>query len=489
MNAVEKSNVLIFAIHRTVDWWKHIGQNLGLGKSVVVTDLAGEGDVSIVADFYRELRRLRAQLNPDSGLLSPHEVSDVIARCRTLRWQDRRLAAAMVHAMATVLDRVLESARPQIVLSFPIDRYVKDVLERMACARGIAYFELTASVVPEMAMLLHRGRLLQVDSMPNAELLNQKRRELVDPVFVPTYVLRKSSYGTAKFVRTYGYFWMRAIAFKLISRLKRDPLNLHYLDAQPSLGHKNRLEDIRILRMCDQDWRMKLDAVPVEKRVLFGLQLFPEAAIDYWIRSVDLIDHENIVVEAASAYSKAGYTILVKDHPLQFGFRQVRLLERLTALPKVIVVPYDVSGNDLLAVVGTNFTFTGTLGLQAALAGLKSVVTDSYYSNDSDFIVFRTREEIEHLPARTMAHCFKEPLEHRQNRMVAHLLRGSFFGDFFSFKGFDSKRPAPQAQALAAALGSRLRQLLAEGRLSAPRPNPASDDAVVENAAVERASP
>ena len=486
MSATAKGSVLIFAIHRTVDWWKYIGQNLGWRSSIVVTDLTGKGDISIVTNFYRELRRLRAQLQPESGLLSPAEVGDVIARCRTLRWQDPHLAKAMVHAMAIAFNRVLDDVMPDVILSFPIDRYVKDVLERMARARGIPYCELTASVVPEMAMLLHRGRLLQVEAVPDAELLRQKRLELVNPLFVPTYVARRSGYSRSRFVRTYVYFWVRAIAFKVISKLKRDPLNLHYLDAQPTLGHKSRFEDMRILTMCDHDWRAKLDAVPIERRVFFGLQLFPEASIDYWIRNLDLIDHENVVVEAATAYSEAGFTILVKDHPLQFGFRQVRLLERLTSVPNVVLVPYDVSGNDLLAVVGTNFTFTGTLGLQAALAGLKSVVTDSYYSNESDFIVFRNREDIKRLPARTLAHGFNETLEQRQNRIVAHLLRGSFFGDFFSFRGFDSNHPTQQVRALAAAIGSRLNQLIAQGKLTVPSSKPASGSMAVDNVDVER---
>ena len=45
------------------------------------------------------------------------------------------------------------------------------------------------------------------------------------------------------------------------------------------------------------------------------------------------------------------------------------------------------------------------------------------------------------------------------------LLRGSFAGDFFSFKNFDADRPAPGALALSHALGQRLDQLIAEDRL------------------------
>ena len=45
---------------------------------------------------------------------------------------------------------------------------------------------------------------------------------------------------------------------------------------------------------------------------------------------------------------QAGYHIFVKDHPLQFGFRQRELFERLSKLPLGHLVPYDVSANFLL---------------------------------------------------------------------------------------------------------------------------------------------
>lgn len=457
--------VLIFGIHRTVAWWHYLGQNMGWGDVVVVTDLRGEGDISIVEDFYAELKRLRSDPAPNSPLLSDAEINDVIARCRTLRWLDRKLAVTMTIAMSIVLERVLDRVHPRVVLSFPIDRYVKDVLERLARKRGVTYLELTASVVPGMSMLLHRGALVQSAQEPSAELTREKTAEIANPGFVPSYVPHRSKYTRARFIRTLCYFRARALALRAISYLRRDPLNLHYLDAQPFLGHKCRWKDIRIVGLCDLEWKRKLDAFPREKRVFFGLQLFPEASIDYWIRNAELIDHENLVVEAADTFSRAGYLVLVKDHPLQFGFRQTELLDRLRAFPGVVIVPYDVPGNELLGLVGVNFTCTGTLGLQAALSGLKSVATESYYSNEEDFILFHRSADIGQLPARVAAAAFDGPLIERQQRIIRHLLRGSFEGDFFSFKRFDAGSPAPGALGLAQALDRRLDQLAAEGRI------------------------
>jgi hypothetical protein len=153
--------------------------------------------------------------------------------------------------------------------------------------------------------------------------------------------------------------------------------------------------------MCEPDWRRHLQHVAPSRRVLFGLQLFPEASIDYWIDNLDLVANEALVVEAAQAYAGSGYLVLVKDHPLQFGFRRTQLLEQLRAIPNVVIVPYEVGGNELLDLCAVNFTCTGTLGLQAALLGKVAVGTDSYYTNDDDFVIFRKRSEIPGLPARS----------------------------------------------------------------------------------------
>src|SRR5262245_21483410 len=262
-----RAMVMIFAIHRTVAWWKFVGEHLGLGKPLVVTDLRGEGDVSIVDDFYRALGRLPEDASLQSSLLTEQETLEVIARCRALRWLDRKLAVRMVHAMAEVLDRLLEDVKPTFVLSFPIDRYVKDVLERRAAARGIHYLELTAAVSSGMSMFLRRGRLITLDRQPDTDLVELKRRELVDPAFMPSYVPRRARYTPFRFMRVFALARARSFVFKAISILKRDRLNLHYLDAQSFLGHKPRVADVKVLRMANPNWKEALQRTPREKRI------------------------------------------------------------------------------------------------------------------------------------------------------------------------------------------------------------------------------
>lgn len=445
------NSVLIYAINRTDAWWKHVGDNLGFSRNVVVTDIRGTGDCDVIDDFYAEFDRQSRASRP--LVLDTAELDDVIARCRLLRWLPRAQAAAMVRGMEFAFGRVLDSVKPAIVVSFPIDRYVSDVLERLAGKRGMPYVELTASLISGMAMLMYRGQLVKTGYRPSEDELDARVKEIANPSFTPSYVQNSVRYTATRWLRTFAYFRIRGHGFKLISWLKRDPLNLHYLDAQAFLGHKPRLSDLRVLKMVDWQWRDRLADFPPERRVFFGLQLFPEASIDYWLANRDLIDYENLMVDAAQAFSRAGWLVLVKDHPSQFGFRQSELIERLRALPNVVFVPYDVSGNEVMSLVKCNFTLTGTLGLQAALLGLTSLVAPTYYTTPDDFVLIRERADAHTLPDRVALTAPATDVAKRQRRVLGQLMEGSFVGDFFSFRGFRRESPAPSVAALASELG------------------------------------
>lgn len=455
---------LIYAIHRTHGWWRHVGNHLGYEAFTVLTDQRGTGDRWLTDDFYRAYRSRYAARDTASDLLTAAEVDDVIARCRVLRWKSKRQAAAMALAMADAVEKVLTEVRPSVVLSFSIDNYVQDVLARRTRAAGTPYYELTASALPGMCMLMHRSRLIMLPEPADPAEVEARVNEIADPEFTPSYVQGQAAYTPGRFIRTLGYFRIRAAFFRLYSWLKNDPLNVHFLDAQPELGHKAKWSDIRIIGMVEPDWQARVEAVPRERRVLFGLQLLPEAAIDYWLDNLDLVRHEDMLVEIATRLTAAGYLIVVKDHPLQFGFRQTELIERLKALPNVVFVPYEVSGNALLSMCAINVTGTGTLGLQAALLGNTSVVCDAYYvASEADFVVVKSWDDLADLPARIAKHRPPASLHDLRARIIAQLLRASFTADFFSFRNFDPAAENASVAELGRILGSWLRRMGPEG--------------------------
>ena len=456
------SKILIYTIHRSYPWWREVGNNLGYDEAIVASCVRGDGDIDVVDDYYAAYHRLTREGALASPLLSVAQLDDVIARCRVLRWLPHRQAAAMAMAMAEAFDKLLTSVNPGAILSFPIDRYVSDVLERLAKARGIPYLELTPGVVPGTSMLLYRGRLITRKAEPSEEEIETATKIIANPVYVPSYLPSQARYSRTKFLKILGYFKIRGWVFKAISLAKRDPLNLHYLDSQAFLGHKPKWRDIRITTMFDADWRTRLDDFPIDRRLFIGLPLFPEASIDYWIEPLEMIQFEDLVVDVATAMATAGFLVLVKDHPLQFGFRQTELIDRLKAISGVVMVAYDVSGNEMLDLVGVHFTTTGTLGLQTALFGKKSIVTESYYTTSADFIILGSRAEIKDLPQRVIDTPAPASLPERQRRIIKQLLKGTINEDLYSRNGFNGRNPSPAIAAMGRVLGDMIETVTAK---------------------------
>jgi hypothetical protein len=436
--------IVFFTIHNTTPWWRYIGSQVDFAEVTVLSDHRNDGDRCLVDDFYRFLRRGDAEVVAidrfgDDGC------SEIILRCRTLRSLKNSVALRMIGAMAQAIESAFEEIRPELVLTFTMDRYVMDVMARVASKQGIEFLEITTSIIPEEVMLLRRGRLIKLWD-PDEEHVEAATRLLVEANFAPTYVRNLRRFSKFRYWKVFGYFALRAAFFNVKRHVVRDPLNLHYLDSLKRLKHKVRLRDVAVLGLIDHQWERHLALVPKDRRVFFGLQLFPEASMDYWLQSQDMLAHDEIVVRYCEVLGRAGYHIFVKDHPLQFGFRQRGLMTRLSELSSVSLVPYEVSANRLLADCAVSITFTGTIGFQAALAGLCSVVTEPYYATAEHFVHVRDAATIENLPERLAAWRPLEPVAQARLSVVRHLAEGSVPGDYFTWQKFDPEDAEARAK-------------------------------------------
>ncbi|MGT2434914.1 hypothetical protein ACU4GH_02590 [Bradyrhizobium betae] len=385
--------IVFFTIHSTTAWWKFLASRIDFADVTVLSDLRGEGDYSLVDDFYRFM----TSSDPAKVALDRYGedgCTDIILRCRSLRSLKRDLAMRMIGGMTQAIELAFDRLDPRLVLTFTMDRYVMDVMDRVARARGIDFLEMTASIIPDQIFFHRRGQLVPLKE-PSEDELTVAVDALCSGDFAPVYVKNARDFSKKRFWQVFGYFAVRGAFFDLWRYLKRDRYNLHYIDALKRLKHKVRPGDVEVLDLLRKDWRSRLDAVPRERRVFCGLQLFPEASLDYWLKSYDMLPHDDVVVRYCEVLGAAGYHTFVKDHPLQFGFRQRELYERLSKLPDVTCVPYDISANFLLSQCEVSVTFTGTIGFQAALAGLCSVVTEPYYATDEYFLHVRKFADID----------------------------------------------------------------------------------------------
>ena len=459
-------DVMFFSYRSTDAWWQYLAEKLDFTTSTcVVSDMRGDGTINIVDDFYTHIRN-KDCANFAVQHLSAETCDDIIRRCRVLRNLKKTTALSMIGAMWLTLDHIIAEKKPRLAMSFAMDRYVLDVLERVLKSHGIQFLEMTASIIPDQVMFMSRGQLIPVRD-PVAEDIAQARKQIVNDRFTPSYVNQTKQYNRRQYWRTFVTYKLRGLSYQLTRHLKRDKLNLHYLDALNHLDHKPRLRDCSVLNDFNHDWEAQLKATPRNKRVFIGLQLLPEASLDYWINDVSLLDTEQAILDICHVLGEAGFTLFVKDHPLQFGFRKRALIKSLATIPAVVLVPYSIPATQLLKECEITVTFTGTIGFQSAVAGACSIVCGAYYSDETNFIHFRNSSEIAALPekiAEFQNNKTQGITDESIDGLLANILAASAPGDLFSFKKFDKTQPQhiKRTETLVKSLNRYLPQFLAK---------------------------
>jgi hypothetical protein len=459
--------LVFFTIHSTTPWWKYLGSRIDFADVTVLSDLRGEGDRSLVDDFYHFMGKSDAA-GAAIARFGDDGCADIILRCRVLRSIDRGLALRMIGGMTQAIERAFDDLDPDLVMTFTIDRYVMDVMERTARARGIDFLEMTTSIIPDEVMFMRRGQPVWLRE-PSNDNVDAAVGVLCKADFAPAYVRDAKRFSTARFWRVFGYYALRGAYFNVWRFLKRDRYNIHYMDALKRLKHKVRMGDVAVLKLLDRNWERRLAELPRERRVFLGLQLFPEASMDYWLKSPAMLAHDDVLVRYCEVLGGAGYRIFVKDHPLQFGFRQRELFVRLSKLPFVTLVPYDVPANLLIEKCAVSVTFTGTIGFQAALAGLCSVATDPYYATEEHFLHIRNVEEIGSLAEKLANWRPPDDIVATRREIMRQLASISIEGDYFGWRKFDPQEQAAReaVEPLARSLNAYLPKFLKSRKTAA----------------------
>lgn len=457
------ARVMVYPLHNTTAWWRHVAKNLTFATDTTVVSDLKDADICITPAFYKTMNDARAgQLALDA--FGSEGCAEIIARCRFLRVFDPDMAHRMIGAMWRAIDEAVERYAPDVLLSCVVDRYSLDIFERVLRKRGVRYVGLAISPVPDQIMFMAKGEYLPVCE-PSDQEIEDAIATLTPPHFLPSYV-GTQSFGLKRFARLYGYFTLRWLTFEVLQLWERNPFEHRYRSTRdPASGFRIRLRDWEVVRQVNPRWRERFDATPRERRIFLGLQVVPEAAIDQWVQDLGLIRHEEVFERAATVLTAAGYQVFVKDHPSQFGFRQIEHVRRLTAIPGVTFVPYEVPGRTLTDNCHATLTLTGTVGLQAALSGRGAIVSsDTYYAFPGRFILLNTREDIETLPQALRA--FTPPADlHQDRRMVVrHLLRSSVPGTLNWLKWSPASDPDNKVDGTIQSLNQYGPQLLPDGR-------------------------
>ena len=416
--------VLLYTRHNATEWFRYVASKLTVAsETLIMSELRDEGDVSIADDFYR------AYADRDIAALAVERLGEpacdeIIARCRLLRHLDRTQAVRMIGAVIVSCEAVLDRFRPDAFVAFRIDSYVLDVMERLLRERGIPYVGLwRAAIVPDMIFFTARGEYRAVRE-PAASEVEAFVRRMVAPEFKATSVNRGARYDFQTFFRKYVQWNARDLVVHLQGRLKRDPLGYRYMVTSRTVPeYKLRFANRKWVQYVRPDWEAEFDRTPEDRRIFIGLQVNPESTIDYYVRNLELAQYETVLFRIVDVLTAAGYRIFLKDHPNMFGRRSIGFIRKVAARPPVVLVPYAVSSNKLVRESAATFTWTGTIGLQASMAGRCPIVVDPTYLMPGAFIQITGLDDIASLPERIKAFVPPVDLDALQKETARHVLR------------------------------------------------------------------
>jgi hypothetical protein len=345
----------------------------------------------------------------------------------------------MIGAMWLTAMDLIDRYQPDLFVSYVVDRYLLDVFERALARRGVRYVGLAIGILPEQVMFMAKGEYQPLRE-PSRTEIDTAVRTLTERNFVPTYV-PSSQYTLGRFLNLYTRFTARWLVFELLMLWRRNPLDFRYLSTRrAACGYRIRLRDWAVMKYFRPDWRDVLEATDFSRRIFVGLSVNPEAAIEYWVKNPEMIDTESVLLRLAASAESAGFRLFVKDHPSQFGFRQAELFEKLSRYGCVTFVPYEVTAPELIKLCKATFTWTGTVGFQAAMAGRCAVVEEGayYFVPGRGFVVMTGLDDVDNLPKRIDSWNPPKDLAEHRRVLVRHILRASVPGDYLSWRSFSA---------------------------------------------------
>lgn len=427
----------------------------GVDKDANVVILSAHKAVDKSGAAFRYYDFLR--LNKKSTYALNARDSDIIQRCRLLRALPLNVALLHLNSMRDALREVYDREQPHFVFSETIDAYVMDLMKFECEDRGIPFVGLVSVFVNGYVRVSARGEFNRVREPSVAEV--KKVLEMLEAQsYKPSFVSQAN--------RTKAVFrrWFRNLLkipyFSIKRIVSGERYNYHYW--QNLFVSRDWLHIWPRLNVGDNNWKQELGGI--EKPIIYvPLQMIPEATVDYWCESLDVIDYDNVLLKFID-FHKDKFHFLIKEHPNVLGFRNPRLYKKLQQRENVTLCPTDINSNEILDIYSAVLVWTGTVGFEAALRSKPVIMlaTPYYYNGSDRFKVIDLRtsaDEIEQYLAN-----FKAITHEQKYSLVKYILSGVVAGKFQVDGSWSesNNKEVEEANLLGSHLKDYLKQLLQE---------------------------
>lgn len=424
--------ILVYCRKGTSKWAKEFVQFLkyeGL-NSYSFSELKFGSNISLSTSFYNAIDCNKSYSNYDDI-----ELNDIIVRCRLLRSLPRKLAVKMIMAMDYSVNSMFDEVKPNYIVSVRVDSYVLDIIERSSKKRGIIFLGIWKSAFKKgYFFVTSRGELNYL--RPAFEnVVNEN--DITNPEFKAVSIVKSKNFSNLKSLKIKLYDLARSYHLSVVKYLINDTLGYRYLTNSLVIQEYG----VDITRICykkfiKDDWSYLLESSNVDKNIFIALQVNPESTIDYYVNDLELIKYEQVLVKFIQRFQNTEYLLFIKDHPNMYGRRNHKFLNTITSFHNVRLVPYEISSNHILEFTKVVFTWSGTISVQAALAGKIPLVVNPPYFIDGLYIQLKSINDIDNIIK--LISDFKFPFNFNEKKgELLNLINSSLYVGDLNFKVAD----------------------------------------------------
>ena len=306
------------------------------------------------------------------------EWPDIYPRSLALRVNDEKISHEWALRIWNGIDKLFQENTFNYVIMPQIDRYLYDIIERIARKSHILVIGAASSIFSGYCRISVRGEYQEVRSAVSDEEVEKRVQQLTKNDFIPDSEINNIKRQHIDIIK---HFYKRKLTenvyYPLMKMISHDPWNHHY---NLTVRKGKHLSDYYCKDLDDYFVRIKDIDIDPKHTMYMPLHMMPEATVTYHCNDTKFCNYEKYILSLIDR-ADPSITFIVKEHPAMYGLRELSFYCHLKTHQNVILVHPKERSNVLLSKVDTILTENGTVGVEALVRGKRVLVLDKncYY--------------------------------------------------------------------------------------------------------------
>ena len=315
------------------------------------------------------------------------EWPDIYPRSLALRVNDEKLSHEWALRVWNGIEELFHENMFDYVIMPQIDRYLYDIIERIAQKKNIIVIGGGGSIFSGNCQVAVRGEYKEVKGEVSDEEVETRVQKLTNNQFLPDSETNNIKRQHLDIIRHfYKRKFIEDIYYPIMKIISHDPWNHHY---NLTVRKNKRLSDYYSKDLDSLFVQVKNVNVDPKRTLYMPLHVFPEATVTYHLGDTRFCYYEKYLLSLIDR-ADPSISIIVKEHPGMYGLREISFYRQLRSYPNVILVHPKERSNILLSKVDTVLTENGTVGVEALVRGKRVLVLDKncyYFFHPNVFLV------------------------------------------------------------------------------------------------------